>query len=60
VAKRVVFLIAESASVKTVCQPEEIREIYWLSPNDAVRTASHDSDKKIIVWACGVKAKLGV
>jgi protein-tyrosine phosphatase len=60
VAKRVVFLIAESASVETVCQPEEIREIYWLSPNDAVRTVSHDSDKKIIVWACGLKAKLGL
>jgi protein-tyrosine phosphatase len=57
VAKRVVFYIAESPSEKTVCQPEEVQAIYWLKPNDAVRTVSHDSDKKIIVWACSLMAE---
>jgi len=60
VAKRVVFFIAESQETKTVCQEEEVSGIYWLSPNDAVRTVTHDSDKKIIVWACNLKAKLGL
>jgi protein tyrosine/serine phosphatase/8-oxo-dGTP pyrophosphatase MutT (NUDIX family) len=60
VAKRVVFFIAESKETKTVCQEEEVSGIYWLSPNDAVRTVTHDSDKKIIIWACNLKAKLGL
>jgi protein-tyrosine phosphatase len=58
VAKRVEFFLAESSSEQTVPQLEEVTEIFWLSPNDAVRTVSHDSDKKIIVWACKQKAKL--
>jgi protein-tyrosine phosphatase len=58
VAKRVVFFVASSSETKTVVQKEEVSECYWLSPDDAIRTVSHDSDKKIITWACGVKAKL--
>jgi protein tyrosine/serine phosphatase/8-oxo-dGTP pyrophosphatase MutT (NUDIX family) len=56
VAKRVVFFVAESASLETMPQPEEVRDIYWLSPGDAIRTVTHDSDKKIIAWACKAKA----
>lgn len=60
VVKRVVFYIAESPETKVVCQPEEVQDAYWLGPNDAVRTVSHSSDKKVIVWACNLKAKLGL
>jgi len=59
VAKRVAFYIASSKDTETVCQPAEVAGIYWLSPNDAVRTVTHDSGKKIIVWACERKAELG-
>jgi len=60
VAKRVSFYIASSQKAETVCQPSEVAGIYWLAPNDAVRTVSHESDKKIIVWACERKAELGL
>lgn len=58
VAKRVVFFIASSQQTETQIQPEEVVACYWLSPNDAIRTVSHDSDKKIIAWACQEAAKL--
>lgn len=57
VAKKVVFFIAESDETKTICQPEEVQDCYWLSPNDALRTVSHDSDKKIVVWGCETMQK---
>lgn len=52
VAKRVVFFIAESMSERTICQPEEVQDIYWLSPADAMRVISHDSDKAVVTAAC--------
>ena len=52
VAKRVVFFLAESMSERTVCQPEEVSDIYWLSPADAMRVISHDSDKAVVTAAC--------
>lgn len=58
VAKRVVFFIADAKETKTVVQKEEVTECYWLSPDDAIRTVSHDSDKKIITWACKLMASL--
>jgi protein tyrosine/serine phosphatase/8-oxo-dGTP pyrophosphatase MutT (NUDIX family) len=58
VAKRVVFFIADCQSTETKVQPEEVTACYWLSPDDAIRTVSHDSDKKIITWACQLKASL--
>jgi protein-tyrosine phosphatase len=58
VAKHVVFFLAASQETNTICQPEEVQECIWLGPNDAMRTVNHDSDKRIILWACGLKAKL--
>lgn len=58
IVKRVVFFIAESNENKFRVQKEEVSECYWLSPDDAVRTLSHDSDKKVIAWARGVYAAL--
>jgi hypothetical protein len=55
----VVFFVAESEQTETKCQIEEVSGCCWLSPDDAIRTVSHDSDKKIIVWACGLRQKLG-
>jgi protein-tyrosine phosphatase len=58
IAKRVIFYVAEAKDDKTKPQPEEVSAIYWLSPNDAIRTVSHDTDKHAILWACKVKAEL--
>jgi ADP-ribose pyrophosphatase YjhB (NUDIX family)/protein tyrosine phosphatase (PTP) superfamily phosphohydrolase (DUF442 family) len=58
VAKRVVFFIAESSTSETTTQPSEVQACYWLSPNDAIRTLSHDSDKKIVEWACKLHSKV--
>lgn len=60
VAKRVVFFLASSEQTATKVQPEEVSECFWLSPNDALKCISHDSDKKIVVWACNLKVKLGL
>lgn len=57
-AKRVVFYIADSNSEETKAQMEEVQDIYWLSPNDAVRTLSHDSDRQTVVWACSKRAEI--
>ncbi len=58
VAKRVVFFIADSKETETKVQPEEVTACYWLSPNDALKTLTHDSDKKILTWACNLRAKI--
>jgi protein-tyrosine phosphatase len=58
VSKKVVFFIATSEETATVVQKEEVQECYWLLPNDTVRTMTHDSDKKIVLWACDLKARL--
>lgn len=60
VAKKVVFFLAKSEETATRCQPEEVSACYWLLPDDAIRSVSHDSDKKIIVWACGLAKELGL
>jgi protein-tyrosine phosphatase len=58
VAKRVVFYLAETDSTETIPQKEEVQDIYWLKPNDAVRTLSHVSDKNTVIWACKARAKI--
>jgi protein-tyrosine phosphatase len=58
IAKHVVFYVAEAKDDETRPQPEEVSAIYWLSPNDAIRTVSHETDKKVILWACKVKTEL--
>jgi len=58
VAKRVIFYIAESEKGETIPQPEEIQDIYWLDPNDAIRTLSYDSDRQTVYWACHKRAEI--
>jgi protein-tyrosine phosphatase len=58
VSKKVVFFLATSEETKTKVQPEEVQECFWLLPNDTVRTMTHESDKKIVLWACALKAKV--
>jgi len=48
VAKRVVFFLAKSVSDRTKPQLEEVESIHWLSPADAMRVLSHDSDRKVV------------
>ena len=58
VAKEVRFFIADALNKEVVPQKDEVSDIYWLSPNDAIRCMSHDSDKKVIQWACEERAKI--
>jgi len=51
VAKRVVFFLAQSVSETVKPQIEEVESIHWLSPADAMRVLSHDSDKRIVAEA---------
>ena len=45
--KRVVFFLAEADSNKVKCQEEEVQDAYWLSPEDAIRTITHNSDRRM-------------
>lgn len=58
VSKEVKFFIADAKDTKLTPQKEEVSDIYWLSPNDAVRCMSHDSDRKVIQWACEERAHI--
>ncbi len=58
VAKEVKFFIADSENKDTIPQKEEVSDIYWLKPNDAIRCMSHDSDKKVVQWACEKRAEI--
>ena len=50
--KRVYWFVAEAKDSKTKCQPEEVEDCYFLSPSDATRVLSHDSDRKVLYQAC--------
>lgn len=56
--KNVTFYIAESENDKTVPQASEIQGLYWLSPNDAIRTLTYDSDRQTVYWACHKRAEI--
>lgn len=58
ISKKVVFFIATSEMTETTPQPKEIRECFWLSPDDAVRVMTYESDKKTIIWACNLKSQI--
>ena len=45
--KRVVFFAAEAKSTEVHCQEEEVRGAYWLIPDDAIRTLTHNGDRKL-------------
>ena len=50
--KRVHWFVATVDDEKTIVQPEEVSEIYFLSPADALRVLTHDSDREILTAAC--------
>ena len=50
--KRVYWFVAEAKGSKTKCQPEEVEDCYFLSPSDATRVLSHDSDRKVLYQVC--------
>ncbi len=49
--KRVVWLAAYAKEGKIITQKEEVQDAYWLSPADAVRVLSHQSDRDIVTKA---------
>ncbi|MCR4562771.1 MAG: tyrosine-protein phosphatase [Bacilli bacterium] len=54
-AKKVVFFIAETEETKTKCQPEEVSECLWLTPEEAYKKVTHPSDKAVLKWAFELK-----
>lgn len=50
--KRVIFFAAEATSFDLKCQKEEVTDAYWLEPEDALRTLTHNSDRAIVYEAC--------
>jgi len=46
--KTVVFFLAQAARMETAAQPEEVKEILWLSEIDALRALTYDSDREIL------------
>ena len=48
VIKEVVFFAAEAKDGAIKLQEEEVADAYWISPADAMRVLSHDSDRLIV------------
>ena len=46
--KTVVFFLAHTDSMDVTVQEEEVREIRWLSIEDAVETLSFESDREVL------------
>lgn len=49
--KEVVFYCAKAKDGELTLQKEEVADAYWLSPADAMRVVSHDSDRHIVAKA---------
>lgn len=54
--KKVVFFTAEASTIDTLAQPEEVKDILWLEPKDALEILTHQSDKDVVAWAINKKA----
>ena len=52
--KRVTWYIATVENENTTPQEEEIQDCYFLSPADAMRVLSYESDREILKLACDV------
>lgn len=52
--KRVTWFIGTVDNGKTTPQAEEIQDCYFLSPADAMRVLSYDSDRRVLKAACDV------
>ena len=50
--KRVTWFVGTVDSEKTTPQEEEIQACYFLSPADAMRVLSYDSDRRVLKAAC--------
>ena len=48
VIKQVVFFAAEANEGDMRLQEEEVADAYWISPADAMRVLSHDSDRLVV------------
>ncbi len=46
--KEVVFFLAEVKDGEPTLQKEEVQGVYWLRPEDAFITLSHDSDREVL------------
>ena len=51
IIKEVVFYCAKAKEGELTLQKEEVADAYWLSPADAMRVLSHDSDRHIVAKA---------
>lgn len=51
VIKEVVFFVAQTEEEKFKLQLNEVQDAYWMSPADAMRVLSHDSDRHIVSTA---------
>ena len=51
VAKKVTFYLAKKSGGKEKVQKEEVSDIYWLTPEDALICLTHDSDRYVVQWA---------
>lgn len=52
--KRVHWFIATVENDKTKCQPEEVADCYFLTPEDALRALTHNDDRRVLTEACSV------
>ncbi len=48
VTKDVIYFSAKSESTDTTAQIEELLEIKWLEPKEAIKSVTFDNDKKIL------------
>lgn len=56
--KRVTFFLAETDSNKAIPQKEEVSDIYFLTPVDALYALTHESDRKLVADAANFYANL--
>ncbi len=49
--KKVVFFRAVASDIDTIAQESEVSSISWMTPEEALKTVTHQSDKDVIKWA---------
>ena len=49
--KKVVFFRAVASNINTIAQECEVSSISWMTPDEAIETVTHQSDKDVIKWA---------
>ena len=56
IAKKVLFFTAKSDTDLVKNQLEEVKNILWLSPEDALEKLTYKTDKDVLKWAIDKKA----